>query len=64
MKSKLYSIEFKTLYFVLNESEDPQEKVQELLSHMHCNDLVEDILESSNDYADIVDIVNEDEINS
>lgn len=62
MKSKLYSIDFKTLYFVLNEGEDPQEKVHELLSHMHCNDLVEGILESSNDFVNIVDIVNEDEI--
>lgn len=62
MKSKLYSIDFKTLYFVLNEGEEPQDKVHEILSPMHCNDLVEDILESSNDYVNIVDIVNEDEI--
>lgn len=64
MKSKLYSIEFKTLYFVLNEGEDPQDKVHELLSNMHCPALVEDVLESSNDYVNIVDIVNEDEIKS
>ena len=64
MKSKLYSIDFKTLYFVLNEGEDPQDKVHEILSHMHCNDLVEDVLESSNDYVNIVDVVNEDEIKS
>ena len=62
MKSKLYSIDFKTLYFVLNEGEEPQEKVHEILSSMHCNDLVEDIHESSNDFVNIVDIVNEDEI--
>ena len=62
MKSKLYSIDFKTLYFVLNEGDDPQSKVNEILSHIHSNDLVEDILESSNDYANLVDIVNEDEI--
>tara|TARA_R100001163_G_C4990380_1_gene143187 strand:+ start:131 stop:325 length:195 start_codon:yes stop_codon:yes gene_type:complete len=62
MKSKLYSIDFKTLYFVLNAGEEPQEKVHELLAHMSCNDLIEDILESSNDYINIVDIVNEDEI--
>lgn len=62
MKSKLHSIDFKTIYFVLNEGEDPQDKVNEILSHMHCNDLVDDILESSNDFANIVDIVNEDEI--
>ena len=64
MKSKLYSIDFKTLYFVLNEGEDLQDKVHEILSSMHCNDLVEDVLESSNDYVNIVDIVNEDEIKS
>lgn len=62
MKSKLYSIDFKTLYFVLNEGEEPQDKVHEILSSMHSNDLVEDILESSNDFVNIVDIVNEDEI--
>jgi len=62
MKSKLYSIDFKTLYFVLNEGEEPQDKVHDLLSGMHCNDLVEDILESSGDYFNLVDIVNEDEI--
>lgn len=65
MKSKLYSIDFKTLYFVLNEGEEPQDKVHEILSHMHCNDLVEElcnILESSNDYVNIVNVVNEDEI--
>ena len=62
MKSKLYSIDFKTLYFVLNEGEEPQDKVHELLSGVHCNDLVEDILESSGDYFNLVDIVNEDEI--
>lgn len=63
MKSKLYSIDFKTLYFVLNEGEEPQDKVRELLSHTHCNDLVEDILECYFHIdANIVDIVNEDEI--
>ena len=62
MRSKLYSIDFKNLYFVLNDGEDPQDKAYELLSHMHCKDLVEDILESSNYYVNIVDIVNEDEI--
>lgn len=62
MKSKLYSIDFKTLYFVLNEGEDPQDKVHEILSSMHSNDLIEDILESSNDFVNIVDILNEEEI--
>ena len=62
MKSKLYSIDFKTLYFVLNEGEEPKDKVHELLSHMHCNDLVEDIFEYSSDFFNLVDIVNEDEI--
>lgn len=62
MKSKLHQIDFKTIYFVTNENEDPQEKAHELLSTIHSNDLVEDVLETSNDYADLVDIINDDEI--
>ena len=63
MKSKLHQIDFKTIYFVTNNSEDPQEKAHSILSqHIHPNDLVEDVLETSNDYANLVDIINEDEI--
>ena len=63
MKSKLHQIDFKTIYFVTNNNEDPQEKAHSILSqHIHPNDLVEDVLETSNDYANLVDIINEDEI--
>jgi len=63
MKSKLHQIDFKTIYFVTNNNEDPQEKAHSILSqHIHPNDLVEDVLEIANVYANIVEIINEDEI--
>ena len=63
MKSQLHQIDFKTVYFVTNEKEDPQTKAHDILSqHISPNDLVEDVLETSNDYANLVDIINEDEI--
>ena len=63
MKSQLHQIDFKTVYFVTNGKENAQTKAHSILSqHMHPNDLVEDVLETSNDYANLVDIINEDEI--
>jgi hypothetical protein len=63
MRSKLHQIDFKTIYFVTNEDEDPQDKAHSILSqNIHPNDLVEDVLEITNVYANIVDIINEDEI--
>ena len=63
MKSQLHQIDFKTIYFVTNEKENPQAKAHEILSqHIHPNDIVEDVLKTSNDYANLVDIINEDEI--
>jgi len=63
MKSQLHQIDFKTIYFVTNGEEDAKEKAHSILSqHIHPNDLVEDVLETSNDYANLVDIINEDEI--
>ena len=63
MKSQLHQIDFKTVYFVTNNDEDPQEKAHSILSqHIHPNNLVEDVLEIPNVYANVVDIINEDEI--
>lgn len=63
MKSQLHQIDFKTVYFVTNGKEDAQTKAHSIISeHIHPNDLVEDVLETSNDYADYVDIINKDEI--
>jgi len=62
MKSKLYSVDFKNLYFVANDGEDIATKIHELLTAVHCNDLVEDVNELSADLVNLVDIINEDEI--
>jgi hypothetical protein len=63
MKSQLHQIDFKTVYFVTNGKENAETKAHSILSqHISPNDLVEDVLETSNDYANLVDIINEDEI--
>jgi len=62
MKSKLYSVDFKNLYFVANDGEDIATKIHDLLTAVHCNDLVEDVTEVSKKLVNLVDIINEDEI--
>ena len=63
MKSQLHQIDFKTAYFVTNGNEDPKEKAHTILSNgIYPNDLVQNVQERSNDYRNLVNIINEDEI--
>jgi len=56
---KLFEIEFQPLYVEASSEQEANEKVYEYLQRISANDLEKDASETSTDYINLVELINE-----